>query len=142
MKVVFDTNLLASGIVGFRKPDSTPGQLLRAWRDGAFELAVSGHILTELVRTLSKPYFSRRISEERLEALVSTLTKRATLARVTQQVRGVATHPEDDVVLATAVSASADYLVTGDGPLQELRSYQGVQIVSPRQFVEILGEQV
>jgi predicted nucleic acid-binding protein len=57
---------------------------------------------------------------------------------ITVEVRGVATHPEDDLILATAISARADYLVTGDRQLQALGSYQGVQIVSPRQFLTIL----
>jgi predicted nucleic acid-binding protein len=51
----------------------------------------------------------------------------------------VATHPEDDLVLATAVSAHADYLVTGDRKLQRLGSYQGVRILSPREFLAVLA---
>jgi predicted nucleic acid-binding protein len=53
-------------------------------------------------------------------------------------VTGVASHPEDDPILATAVSASADYLVTGDRQLQRLGSYRGVSIVSPREFLDLL----
>ena len=51
---------------------------------------------------------------------------------------GVATHPEDDLVLATAVSAQADYLVTRDRQLLKLGSYQGVAIVSPTEFLDEL----
>lgn len=47
------------------------------------------------------------------------------------------------MILATALSAKADYLVTGDGPL--LRkiggSYQGVNLVTPNAFVEVLNQQ-
>jgi predicted nucleic acid-binding protein len=53
----------------------------------------------------------------------------------------VATHPEDDLILATAVSARADYLVTGDQQLQGLGTYQDVTVASPRQFLEILAAQ-
>ena len=53
----------------------------------------------------------------------------------------LATHPEDDLVLAAAVSARSDYLVTGDKKLQDLRSYQGVTIVTPREFLTILESQ-
>jgi predicted nucleic acid-binding protein len=48
----------------------------------------------------------------------------------------VATHPEDDLVLATAISAKAEYLVSGDTKLQRLGTYEGVKIVSPREFLE------
>lgn len=53
-------------------------------------------------------------------------------------VTSVATHPEDDLVLATAVSAQVDYLVTGDRQLQRLDTFQDVRILSPRQFLTIL----
>ena len=51
---------------------------------------------------------------------------------------GIATHPEDDVVLATAVSAKARYLVTGDAKLQDLRTYQDVTIFSARAFLTLV----
>ena len=58
---------------------------------------------------------------------------------ITVVVSGVATHSEDDVVLATALSARVDFLVTGDGKLQKLATYHGVCIVSPRQFLDLLA---
>jgi predicted nucleic acid-binding protein len=53
-------------------------------------------------------------------------------------VRGVATHWQDDRVIATALAGSADYLVTGDKELLRLKSYRTVRIVSPLEFLEIL----
>lgn len=43
--------------------------------------------------------------------------------------------PEDDVVLATARFGHVDYLVTGDRALLGLRSYEGVRMVTPRDFL-------
>ncbi len=57
---------------------------------------------------------------------------------ITVVVDGVATHPEDDHVLATVVSARARYLVTGDKKRQRLRRYRGVTILSPRDFLILL----
>ncbi|MBI4492031.1 MAG: hypothetical protein HY690_04490 [Chloroflexi bacterium] len=65
----------------------------------------------------------------------------ATITPLTAVVQGVATHPEDDLVLATAVSAGADYLVTGDHHLQELGTYRDVTILSPRAFLDLLTAQ-
>lgn len=56
------------------------------------------------------------------------------------EVHGVATHPEDDLILATAVSAEADYLITGDRQLLAIRSHRTVTIVRPGEFLAILGE--
>jgi predicted nucleic acid-binding protein len=52
---VLDTNVLASGILGIARWQSTPGELLRRWQQGAFKHVVSEAILTELVRTLANP---------------------------------------------------------------------------------------
>jgi predicted nucleic acid-binding protein len=45
----------------------------------------------------------------------------------------------DNLVLATAESARADYLVTGDVELQQLRWHGTTRILSPRAFIEVLG---
>ena len=58
---------------------------------------------------------------------------------LTVQVAGVATHPEDDLILATAVSSGADYLVTGDRRLRAVGAYADVAILSPREFLTLLA---
>ena len=139
IRAVLDTNVLASGLVR-SNPQAAPVQLLDAWRDQRFELIYSDEILSELERTLQSPYFARRLSNERIEHDLLLLADEATFAQPTASVSGVATHAEDDLILATALSASADYLVTGDTKLQALGSYRGVQIVSPRTFLELLEQ--
>ena len=57
---------------------------------------------------------------------------------ITVTVNGVATHPEDDLILATALSGQVDYLVTLDQQLLRLGSYGGVAMVSPAAFLSIL----
>jgi putative PIN family toxin of toxin-antitoxin system len=47
--------------------------------------------------------------------------------------------PDDDVVLATALSGRADYLVTGDDDLLALTRYHGIKILPPRKFWEVLS---
>ena len=137
---VLDTNVLASGIVGFRNPASVPGQLLRAWRQSRFELIVSGPILTELSRTLAKRYFRRRLTAQQLRRTHRLLRRRAVPVRITSVVTGVATHPEDDLILSTAISAQAGYLVTGDHQLRSLGSHGNTVILSPREFLDMLAE--
>lgn len=136
--VLLDTNVLVSGIAGFESQASPPGRILRAWRAGAFHLVISEPLLIELIRTLDNPYFRARLTVQQIERALALLRRRASVVAITAEVAGVATHPEDDLVLATAVSGPADYLVTGDRKLQELGHYQGVTILSPRAFVELL----
>jgi uncharacterized protein len=133
---VLDTNVLVAGFVR-RTTASPPAQIIDAWRAGAYTLVTSEHIIGELTRTLAEPYFRQRIAAQQADRLVDLLRRRAnpTTAVV---VHGVATHQEDDLVLATAVAAQANYLVTGDKRLRDIGSYEGVQILSPREFLDIL----
>jgi putative PIN family toxin of toxin-antitoxin system len=134
-RVVLDANILASGAIA---PTGTLASILDAWRSGKFSVIVSEPILQELERTLQKPYFRQRLTDAQSSRFLLLLQRRATLSPITVSVHGIATHPEDDLILATALSAQADYLITGDTKLQELGTYQGVSILSPRAFLELL----
>jgi uncharacterized protein len=137
---VVDTNVLASGFAGILIPTSTPGEVIRQWRRGTYTLVVSQHILAELRRTLRNPYFSSRLTSRQITEAVALLRLRAALTPLTAHVSGVATHPEDDAVLATAVSGRVDYLVTGDRPLQAVGTYAGVTILPPLAFLTELRQ--
>ena len=132
MIVVLDTNILARGSISHGTAVAT---IIDAWRAKRFTLALSTHILDELTRTLAKPYFARRLSPDQQAAYQLLLSSFATLVPITASVHGVATQPADDLVLATAVSSDADYLVTRDRKLLQLGSYLGVTIASPTEFL-------
>ncbi len=138
VSATFDANVLASAIVGLNRPGSTPGRLWTAWNAGEFVLIASDPILVELERTFRKPYFSQRLTSAEIERALAVLRARATIITISAVVQGVASHPEDDVVLATALSSDAEYLVTGDADLLALRLHENVSIVSPRAFLNHL----
>jgi putative PIN family toxin of toxin-antitoxin system len=137
---VLDTNVLASGFEGASRTDSVPGELLRRWRARAFELVLSEPILAELARVFRYPYFTRRLSAIETEEAFSRLYADAKWQPLTEQVVDVAAHPHDDLILATALSAQAPYLVTGDKLLLEHVEFRGTRIVSPRQFLDLLDQ--
>jgi putative PIN family toxin of toxin-antitoxin system len=111
---VLDTNVLASGVAGIARSESTPGEFLRRWRANGFILVVSESIVEELERTLTNPYFRGRLSSAEIDVALTSLRTEARVQPLTEPVVGVASHPEDDLIFATAVSARAHYLVTGD----------------------------
>jgi predicted nucleic acid-binding protein len=63
------------------------------------------------------------------------------VTELTAQVRGVATPPEDDAVLATALSGQAVILCTRDKQLLRLHSYRSVAILSPGELVDRFDEE-
>ncbi len=138
IRATLDTNVLVSGLAGLEVPASTPGAIIWHWLNNTFELVISAGILAELERTLAKPYYRSRRSLAQIEAAVRLIVSEATIVIPTITTSGVTTHPEDDLVLAVAASAGVDYLVTGDKPLQRLGAYQGVRMISPRAFLDLL----
>ncbi len=137
IRAVLDTNILASGAIARR---GTIAAILDAWRGQAFTLIVSQLILAELGRTLQNSYFATRLSPALREGFLDLVHNEAVVVPLRVTVTGVATHPEDDLVLATAVSGHAGYLITGDQPFQDLGLYQGVRIISPVVFLALLKE--
>ncbi|KKR34367.1 MAG: hypothetical protein UT63_C0002G0012 [Candidatus Gottesmanbacteria bacterium GW2011_GWC2_39_8] len=139
ISAVLDTNILASGAITSFTP---PGQILDAWRDAKFNLIVSEHILDEITRTLQKPYFRKHITDDKLVSFIELLQNEAITTLIIFPVHGVATHPEDDLTLATAVNADADYLVTGDDKLLKKvgKNYRGIKLVTPNEFLQLLEE--
>lgn len=92
-------------------------------RDIAEELAAMR--IDEAIRTLSRDRIRRRydITPADIAGLRALLEQEAVLTALTVAVHGIATHPEDDLILATALSGQADYLVTGDRQLLKLGTY-------------------
>ena len=132
-----DANFLVSGLIA--QPGGTIASIIDAWRAGRFEVALSQHIYDELERTLAEPYFANRVPSDAIADYLVFVAQHAALVSITVTVSGVATHPEDDLVLATAVSAGADYLVTGDRRLRaRVSHFRGVTLVSPAEFLAIL----
>lgn len=138
---VLDTNTLASGTL---IASTSPGQILNAWHGGKFELITSEHILNELVRTLQKPYFQTHIDNDTISDFIDLVRNEATVTQIVVNVGGVATHPEDDLILAAAISAEADYLVTGDKHFLKKvgNTYQKVKLISPIDFLDLLNKPV
>ena len=141
IRAVLDTNVLVSGFASVAQTTSTPAELIRRWRFRRYSLIVSEPILYELEHTLRNEYFQQRLTPRDVDDALKLLGSEAIHIHLGLTVARVASHPEDDLILATAVSGDVDYLVTGDRALQALGSYQGVQIVSPRHFLGVLDGQ-
>lgn len=136
-RVTADTNILASGALR-RRPDAAPVQLLDTWQAQRFILIVSDHLLTEVERALARPYFIQRIRDADRGAFLDLLRTDAVRTPLTVTVSGVATQAADDLVLATALSGDAQFLVTGDHKLLGLKTYEGVVIVSVHELLALL----
>lgn len=83
----------------------------------------------------TSPIYRNRYRMSEAQRALALLGERATIVTPEAAVHGVGEDLEDDLVLATAITGRASYLVTGDKWLQEVQYLQDTAIVSPRQFL-------
>jgi putative PIN family toxin of toxin-antitoxin system len=140
IRTVLDANIFISAMIA---PGSVPTRILHAAYASVFLCLTSAAIANEIRRALSRDRIRSKyhLDATEVERLHGFLELDHVRVPITAEVRGVATHPEDDLILATAVSAQVDYLVTGDRQLLALGHYAGVRIVSPRDFLAIIDRQ-
>lgn len=135
MRIVIDTNLLVSGVVF----SGLPRRLLNHAQAGNIELCTSEVLLTELHEVLGREKFAKRLTEASLSAarVVDDLRRIAWVVTPITVPPVVLTDPDDDHVLAAAVTAAADIIASGDKrDLLALGSYAGIAILTARQTLE------
>lgn len=142
IRAVLDVNVHVAALIG-----STGGahKAVRAWHQQRFELVTSDHIRYQTVQKLYLPRIRRRYPvPDNVIRIYDALTKSyATNVVVSPaDVHAVIDDEEDNWVLATGRLEHADYLVTRDKKVLALRSYAGMKIVSPHQFISLLEKSV
>lgn len=128
MRAVFDTNVLAAAFVA----EGICSKLLMRGRKKQFDLIVCPAILQEFDRVLIKKFSATRIEARGALRIVSEAIQ--SVVHPSQSVQSVCRDPADDAILACALEAGADYLVTGDADLLDLKIFKGIRIVPPREF--------
>jgi putative PIN family toxin of toxin-antitoxin system len=139
VKCVADTNVVVSGLLWL----GNPGRLLEAVATGRITLYTSPVLVAELQSTLSYDRLVPRIERSGLtprELLARYLNVAIVIEPVTVP-RVVAKDADDDQVLACAVAAQADLIITGDTDLLTLQEYQGIRIVNPATALTLIEQQ-
>ena len=138
IKAVIDTNVQVRGLLSKQGP---PRRVLDTWLEGHYTLVTSLYLVDELIQTLSYPRIANRfrLAEQEITDILTALLSQAEVTPGQLHLPGVTRDPKDDAVVACAVEGEADYIVSGDQDLLVLGDYQGCQVVTPRQFLDILN---
>ena len=130
LRGVFDNNVLVSAALLGGVPRKAFDKIL----DNGIVL-VSVPVLLELADVLNRPKFDKYVThDERMRFMVSFL-KVAEMVEISETITACR-DPKDDRLLELAVSGNAKFLVTGDKDLLVLNPFRGVEILTPREFLE------
>jgi putative PIN family toxin of toxin-antitoxin system len=140
-KAVLDSVVLISAFITEHK-QGVSAVLLGAAERGAFQLYLSEDILAETKRVLleDRRHLKRRYgySDEAAERWCRALGALAHIVVDPPAVKVVERDPNDDMVVACAVEAKADFIVSRDKDLLALDHHGQLRIVTPEAFMQII----
>jgi len=138
VRAVLDANVFVSAAI---HPEGPPGRIIeRFLRTDVFTLVLSDAIVDEVMRALAYPKVRRYVRRGLDAALwMEDLVLLADVVLDTVQVTGVSKDADDDKYLAAAIAGRASLVVTGDPHLLTVGEYEGVRIVTPRAFLDLLS---
>jgi putative PIN family toxin of toxin-antitoxin system len=134
MRVVADTNVFISALMF----GGLPGRFLDLALSHGFTLVTSRALLDELDEKLRGKF---AVSERDAQAIRVKLENNANLVDPDFELNAVSDDPDDNRVLECAVAGKADFIVSGDRHLLRIGCYEGIAIVTVRQFIETAGVQ-
>jgi len=137
VRIVIDTNVLLSGLLWHGAPHT----LFNQARDGTVDLMMSQVLLDELAEVITRQKFAAILqrSSRTPERILLELRSFAEMVVAPPLPQPVCRDPDDDAVLACALAAHADLLVSGDSDLLVLEQFQGMRIVTPAQALMIIA---
>lgn len=136
LRIVLDANQFISALL---KPGSNPDLIMRMVREDRMTLIMSEDIRSEILRVLTYPKIAKRLActNEQLASFIDRLGAVAVMTAGALTVDVIADDPSDNKYLACAMEGKADFIISGDHHLLDLRVFKGIRIITPVSFLEI-----
>ncbi len=141
LKAVIDTNLFVSGL--FSKA-TVSARLQDYWINSDFVLVTSVEIIREINRVFHYPRIQRQFNpdEENVRRFFRLIFRKAIITKDKYKTDRITADPTDNKFLACALEGEADYVVSRDPHLRNLKYYHGVQIVDASMFISKVEENI
>jgi putative PIN family toxin of toxin-antitoxin system len=132
VKVVLDTNVVASGIFF----GGVPGRILAAWVADEFTLVLSPAILMEYRRVGEELQSAYPSLSAALDPLLTLIATNSVIVDAVALPARLVRDEDDDKFIAAAIAGRASVVVTGDKDLHAAAPPAGLEILTPRRFVD------
>ena len=135
LRAVIDTNLFISGLFA---RDTLSSQLQDLWINHDFQLITSVEIIKEVSRVLYYPRIQERFKprEENIRRFFRLIFRKAIISKDIYKTDRITDDPTDNKFLACALEKEADYIVSRDPHLRNIKHYHRIQIVDARSFID------
>ncbi len=134
VRVVLDTNVLISSILF----EGELAPIVDLWKRGRIVPVFSKETFNEFRAVLEYPKF--KLTESEIRSIVEEeVLPFFEIVETTPKVHEVCKDPDDDKIVACALSASADFIVSGDKGLCDLAAYGRTKIISTSEFLKMFA---
>lgn len=129
MKIVVDTNVVISGVFF----GGNPRQIVEAIVDGNISAYATTEIVDEYMGIIESMIERKqgRLRQSILSPFFSSLKMIES-----KTVVGISRDPDDDKFIECAIDAEALYIVSGDNDLLDIGQYEGIQIITAKEFCD------
>jgi putative PIN family toxin of toxin-antitoxin system len=128
-RVIFDTNILISAVLS---PNGKPFQCTALAKQNLITSLTCREILQEFEEKLVNKL---RFELEVVQKIINEILAYSELITLTNIPRVIIDDPDDDIIIAVAVSGKANYILSGDKHLLNLKQHQDITIVTASEFL-------
>jgi uncharacterized protein len=142
IKVLLDTNVFLSGILS---PGRAPAKLLELILADKIRLVISPPIIQEISRVIRYPSIiklmqKRTLTIQEVEQVILRIFHIASITPGKIIIPQIAEDPADEIFLTCAFEGNADFIISGDHHLTNLKKFQGIKILTPADGIQLFSD--
>jgi|SRR3989339_1072202 len=138
LRIVLDTNIYVSAIL---RPDGTQAKLIKFAMEDKFQLIFSAPIFQEIRDVLERPRIKKylKVTQNEINRFFYNIYIKCIFVKLSEIFRVVRNDPDDDIIIATAIEGNADYIISGDKHLLDLKKFRGIKILNANDFLKTVS---
>ena len=135
IKAVLDANIYISSIFWEK---GNPHKIIEKIINQEIQAFISNEILEELKKVLKRDFDE---PNELIEDQIKLIKEYSEIIETSEKINIIQEDADDNKIIECAISANANYIITGDNHLLKLKEFRGIKIVNSKDFLEITNQE-